>query len=90
MESNIKINYSKYKLETGKEGIIMILMYSGLGDPKIALGEAINKITEDIGHFEFIDSHLDYPWVKVIMTNVNDMKQEDFDHTKHNLKTLLQ
>jgi len=33
---------------------------------------------------------LDYPWVKVIMTNVNDMKQEDFDHTKHNLKTLLQ
>ncbi len=76
----MKINYSKTILKDGTEGIIVILMYSGLGDPKPALNDAVESLTKDnIAYFELIDAHLDNPWVRVLITDINNMTQIDLD-----------
>jgi len=86
----VRINYSTYTLKDPiKKGAIAVLIYSGSGDPKIALDNAVRDITEDIGYFELIDAHLDNPWTRVVMTQINDMTQEDLDLTKHKLKDLI-
>ena len=84
----IRINYSKFQLENGGHGVIAVLMYSGSGDPKIALDNAVHELTKDIGYFELIDAHLDNPWMRVIMTDINGMKQEDLEVKKHTLVIL--
>lgn len=85
----VRINYSKFDLKDGGKGIIAVLMYLGSGDPKIALDNAVSSIIVDgIGFFELIDAHLNNPWTRVIITDINDMVQEDLDPAKHSLKTL--
>jgi hypothetical protein len=84
----VRINYSKFDMKNGGKGVIAVLMYSGSGDPKIALDNAVLKLTDGIGYFELIDAHLDNPWTRVLLTDINDMVQEDLDPAKHNLKTL--
>lgn len=86
---DIKINYSTFPLKgTTQKGVIAVLMYSGSGDPKIALDDAVFKITEDIGYFELIDAHLNNPWTRVLVTNINDLTQDTLDLTEHKLKNL--
>ncbi len=84
----VRINYSKFDLKNGDKGVIAVLIYSGSGDPKIALDNAVSKLTDGVGYFELIDAHLDNPWTRVIMTDINDMNQEDLDPSIHQLKTL--
>lgn len=82
----VRINYSKFDLKEGRgKGVIAVLMYSGSGDPKVALDNAVRNITDGIGYFELIDAHLDNPWTRVIMTDINDMKQEDLNLEEHSL-----
>ena len=45
----VKINYSKFDLKSGGKGVVAVLMYSGSGDPKIALDNAVLKLTNGIG-----------------------------------------
>lgn len=88
--SEVKINYSNFDLKNGGKGVIAVLFYSGNGDPKIAFDKAVMEMSAntDIGYFELIDAHLNNPWMRVILTDINDMGQEDFDSLKHNLKKL--
>lgn len=82
----VRINYSRFNLKEGRGyGAIAVLMYSGDGDPKVALDNAVRKITEGIGYFELIDAHLDNPWTRVIMTDINDMTQVDLNPVEHSL-----
>jgi hypothetical protein len=86
---NVRINHSKFKLKGGGYGAIAILMYSGTGDPKIALDSAVRKITADgVNYFELIDANLDNPWTRVVISGINEMKQEDLDPAKHLLSIL--
>ena len=85
---NITINHSKFKLKNGKYGAIAILMYSGSGDPKIALDEAVRKITGSVNYFELIDAHLDNPWTRVVITGVNEMQQDPLNIIEHTLTKL--
>jgi hypothetical protein len=88
--NDIRINHSKFKLANGKNGVIAVLMYTGKGDPRKALDNAVSSmVANNEGYFELIDANLDNPWTRVIMTNINDMEQVDFDPTHQNLKTLL-
>ena len=81
----VRINYSKFDLKNGGKGVIAILMYSGSGDPKIALDNAVFNLTDGMSYFELIDAHLDNPWTRVLLTDINDMVQEDLDPTRHHL-----
>ncbi len=89
--AEVKINYTTFPLENSTEkGVIAVLMYSGNGNPKIALDNAVLKITEEIGYVELVDAHLDNPWMRVVMTHINQLHQATLNITEHKLKTLMQ
>lgn len=85
----VRINHSTFTLKNGGKGAIAVLMYSGSGDPKIALDNAVREITEGIGYFELIDAHLDNPWTRVVMTNINEMTQEELNFDAHKLTQII-
>jgi hypothetical protein len=85
----VRINHSTFSLKKGGEGAIVVLMYSGKGDPKIALDNAVLEITEGIDYFELIDAHLDNPWTRVVMTNINDMTQDVLNLKEHKLTEII-
>jgi len=83
----IKINESKFPLKDGEgEGVIAVFLYSGESHPVITLDEAIKKYTDGHNYSEFVDSKMDMPWVRVVITDINNMNQEDFDSAKHKIK----
>lgn len=85
---NVRINHSKFKLKGGGYGAIAVLMYSGTGDPKIALDSAVRKITDGVNYFELIDANLDNPWTRVVISGINEMKQEELNPALHSLSIL--
>lgn len=89
ISGTVRINHSTFTLKNGGKGAIVVLMYSGNGDPKIALDRAVLEITEGISYFELIDAHLDNPWTRVIMTNINEMQQDVLNPVEHKLTEII-
>lgn len=85
---NIRVNHSKFKLKNGKYGAIVVLMYSGAGDPKDALDRAVLEITNNVNYFELTDANLDNPWTRVVLTGINEMKQEPYNRELHSLSKI--
>jgi len=77
--SDIKINEATYPLKNGKIGKIAVLMYCGDGDPRPNLDWAVSQYVGDEDYFEAIDSGLDNPWTRVVISNINDMEQMPFN-----------
>jgi hypothetical protein len=82
----LKINEAEYDLPTGTKGKIAVFIYSGDSDPSKILDNAIREYVERNGFHELIDSHLDNPWMRVILSDINDMNQNDFDPEIHKMK----
>lgn len=82
----LTINEAKYPLKTGLEGTIAVFLYNGDGDPKQLLDYAVSLYVGTSTYHELIDSGLDNPWMRVIISDINSMHQEYFDSTKHKLK----
>jgi spermidine synthase len=76
---DLTINESEYNLENGKKGKVAVFLYSGSGDPIKILHNAIKSYVGDNQYYEFIDSSFSNPWMRVVVSNINDMKQESFD-----------
>lgn len=85
--NGLSINEAKYDLGKGKKGKIAVLIYSGSGDPKPILDYAVNIYANDL-YTELIDANLDNPWMRVILSDVNEMNQEIFDADKHRLNEI--
>jgi hypothetical protein len=83
--SGLTINEAEYDLSQKKKGKIAVFMYSGEADPKKVLDLAVSEYVEGTGYHELIDAHLDNPWMRVILSDINGMKQDDFDPTKYKL-----
>lgn len=81
----LTINEAEYKLPNGNKGKIAVLIYSGESDPSKVLDHAVHIYVENNGYHELIDAHLDNPWMRVIVSDINGMKQEDFDTEKHRI-----
>jgi hypothetical protein len=81
----LTISESEYKLEKNGKGKIAVFMYVGGGDPRAILDYAIKNYVDNIGHYELMDASLGNPWMRVILSNINDIKQEEFDTSKHKL-----
>lgn len=76
---NIKINISEYDLERGRKGKIAVFMYVGSADPKAVLDEAVRLYIGTNEHHQFVDIYHDNPWTRVVLSDINGMKQKDFE-----------
>lgn len=83
----IKIEESTINLKYGREGKVAILMYVGEDDPVSKLDDAVSEYVGNVAYNQFIDINMDNPWVRVIISGINDMEQEDFDPKTHKLRT---
>lgn len=89
----MRIQESEFPLKDGSFGKIAMFIYSGSGDPKYHLDSAISKYTEDVNgisckYFELIDAYLDNPWIRVVISGINQMNQFEFDPNKHRMITI--
>ena len=82
----LTINESQYDLADGKKGIIAVFIFAGEGDPAKVLDYVVREYVKDNGYHELIDANLDNPWMRVVMSDINGMRQEKFDLDKHKLK----
>lgn len=83
----VKINQAQYDLANGHKGRVAVILYSGTGDPKPILDAVISNYVENEGYHELIDSNLDNPWMRVILSDINNMHQEDYDPIHHKIRT---
>ena len=82
----LTINESRYELAGGKgKGKLAVFIYAGKSDPKVMLDLAIKEYVDNNGYHELIDANLDNPWMRVVLSDINDMKQEIYDSTIHKL-----
>lgn len=79
------ISESEYGLENGENAKIAVFIYTGSGSPEKVLDYAVHLYVEDNGYHQFIDAHLDNPWTRVIMSDINNMKQEEFKPGTHKM-----
>jgi hypothetical protein len=82
---NIKIQESNIDLTFGRTGKIAIFLYSGDGDPVSELNSAVSTYVGYNSYHQFIDINMDNPWIRVIMSDLNEMEQVDFDPLIHRL-----
>lgn len=83
---DIKIEESLIDLTNGRKGKIAVFFYTGEGDPVKALDHAISVYVGNERYTELIDINMDNPRFRVIMSGVNELKQENFDPLRHRLK----
>ena len=76
---DIKINISTYELHNGQKAKIAVIMYGGTDDPRSILDDAVRIFVREKPYHELIDANLDNPWMRVILENINDMEQKNFD-----------
>ena len=75
----VRISEAEYGLPDGNNGKVAVLMYHGNGDPKKILDYAVGVYVQKNGYHELIDAHLDNPWLRVLLSDINSMNQKDFD-----------
>jgi hypothetical protein len=76
---DLTINESVYDLSNGKKGKIAVLIYNGAGDPTKVLDYAVHQYVKDHGYHELVDANLDNPWMRVILSDINNMSQHQFN-----------
>ena len=81
----LTINQTTYDLPSGLKGVIAVLMYVGNSDPKKVLDFAVDQYVGNEGCNELIDAHLDNPWMRVVISDINNMNQEIFDPELHKM-----
>ena len=82
----IKIQESSIELTQGRTGKIAVLQYVGDDDPIAKLDWAESEYVGSNRYMEFIDVNNDNPWIRVIISDINEMNQVDFDPSIHKLK----
>jgi len=76
----LTINEAEYDLENGSKGKVAVFLYYGSGEPSKVLNFAIHSYVDGQPYYEFIDAEMNNPWMRVVVSNINDMKQESFDN----------
>lgn len=82
----VKIQESTINLTHGRTGKIAVLIYVGDDDPIAKLDWAVSEYVGHEFYNEFSDINNDNPWVRVILSDINEMNQVNFDPTIHKLK----
>ncbi len=82
----LTINEAEYPLENGEKGKIAVFIYGGKSDPSKVLDLAVQQYVENNGYNELIDANLDNPWMRIVISDINSMHQEQYDSKSHKLK----
>lgn len=77
------VQIKEFPVENG--GMIAILR-GGLNKPKSYMDGVVSEYVGHVLHNEFIEIFLDNPYVRVIVTGINDFNYEVFNTEKHHLK----
>lgn len=76
----LKINEAETYLENGKKGKIAVFLYAGEEDPSAILDYAVKQYVGNYQNYmELIDAQMDCPWVRIVVSDINDMKKENFE-----------
>ena len=81
---DVRINEAEYDLQNGEKGKVAVFLYNGDKDPRKVLDYCIKQyVGNNTNYTELIDAQLNCPWVRVILSNIDDMKQMDlYDYIK--------
>jgi hypothetical protein len=71
---------SKNKTKVGKVAVLRGGLKSD--NPTALMNSAVSKYVGDKGYNEFVEIHLDNPWVRVIVGGINELEYEDFINQK--------
>lgn len=77
--SKIEISEQPLLKNGQKVGKVAILR-GGLNtdNPTEIMDNAVSKYVDRALHNQFIEIHLDNPWVRVVVSGINDLKYDDF------------
>ena len=81
----LTISESEYKTKRGN-GKLAVFIYSGPSDPRQVIDYAIHQYVGSNGYHELIDANLDNPWMRVILSKINDIHQDEFDSQIHGIE----
>jgi len=79
VNSELTLNQAEYDLPNNGKGKVAVFVYTGGADPKHVLDRAVSTYVDENGYHELIDAHLDNPWMRVIISDINSMEQKVFD-----------
>lgn len=66
------------EISQGENIKIAIFTYTGDNNPKTNLDEAIRDYTKGKNFNQFVDSHLDNPWTRVVVIGINEIEQKEY------------
>lgn len=72
------VEIKEYVLE-GNVKIAILIGGLNSNNPKQYMDDAVSEYVERCGYNEFIEEHLDNPWVRVIIRDFNSIKFEKFN-----------
>lgn len=75
--SEVKINQVDYGFGSSK-GRIAVFFYTGDGDPESNLDKAVSAYVGQNGYHELVDSGLNNPWMRVVISDINLIQQKEF------------
>ena len=81
----LSISESEYLLENEEIGKLTVFIYCESSNPSSILDTAIREYVGNNKYHELMDASLSNPWMRVIVSNINDMYQEEFDTRRHSL-----
>lgn len=57
------------------------VLIGGIGhpNPKDFMDDAVSKYTGNCLHNQFIESHLDMPWVRIVIDCINELNYKEFN-----------
>lgn len=78
---DVRINESTFPLANGGVGKLAVFIYGGTGDPRAHLNRALQEYVGDskVPYKTFIDAQLNCPWVLTLISNIDDMRQSDYN-----------
>jgi hypothetical protein len=86
INNDLTINETTFELNKNKKGKIAVFMYSGDSDPVKILDDAVRLYVGEVGYHELIDYNLENPWMRVVLSDINEIDQQIFNPNKHKLK----
>ena len=79
--ADVEIFEQEIKTKKGQHFKVAIL-HGGFTQeyPQEYMDNVVSEYTKDYLHNQFVESHLDMPWVRVILTGINELDYVPFDN----------